>query len=310
MAGAEQINNLRGIGDLQEKPKVNDISSRQVVRDRLEQLHPELTREENELVSEMVLSKDRGGEVTINGKTVNTTKIADEVATSLDLDFIDSMQQINSETNPNQEYYRWIDEGIDIIKEMTDGNITDQDISHREEFLTNLDQREIEMKTCIALYQHIAVFGSEKQREQARAKLEFLQVKWAKMLEIRSSIQNSTKDKAAALRDREVSEQEREESRIYLLALYYMRDNRPIPLRIKAKLGLMQGIVFDYSISEELIKKINQGPNTKTAVIDRINALRGRQDPSYKPKLLVEKQNFNSARFFELRRIEEMRQRA
>lgn len=309
-ATAEQINNLRGMGRQEEQPKVVDAAPmHNLVKAKVHESRPDLTDMQTEEVAGYMLSRKNGGVINVGGKEIDTVEMSFSIADCFDFWKAESIQSINSETDPQQEYFRWIDEGIKVINEMTDGNITDHDMDHRESFLTNLDQREIEMRTCIALYQHSATFGNPKMRELAQDKIDRLQVRWAKMLEIRSCIKNSTKERAAALREREVSEQERDNAKLYLMALYYMRRDQEIPLRMKAKLGLMIGVVFDYSVSEEFIKSINKDNGSKSDVMERINALRGRQDPTYRPKLLVERQNFNSANFYELKKMQELRQR-
>lgn len=297
------VRDLRGIQSEPVKPVQQPEPDKdyalKIVHEKVKEIHPEFNEKQVDKLTHALLDKNtKDGKVNIDGQEIDIVPLSFRVA--------ESIQIINSETSPEQEYTRMIDEGIDVIKKMTDGDITDQDIELREGFIDQINQREIEVKTCISLYRNAMMYGSPKVQEQARAKLEFLQMKWAKMLELRAAVQNSTKDKAAALRERTVTEQERDEAKLYIMALYYMKDNKHIPDRMKAKLGLMNGVVFDYSISEDFIKSVNKGPTTKSAVMDRINALRGRQDPNYRPKLLVEKQNFNSARFIQLKRAQEL----
>mgnify|MGYP007123746119 FL=1 len=68
-------------------------------------------------------------------------------------------------------------------------------------------------------------------------------------------------------------------------------------MRMKLKLGLVAGVYFDHSLSDELVKNLERKPESRSEVIERINVLRGRQDPSYRPKSIPERQNFDPAYF-------------
>ena len=180
---------------------------------------------------------------------------------------------------------------------MTDSNITESDLKHREDFLDNLDQREIEIKTCIALYQSAALYGNSRVREQAQRQLEFLQMKWAKLMELRSAVKNSTKSRLQVALEPEVSEEEHDKGKLYIMALYYMRKGLRVPERIKIKLGLMPAVDFNHTLSDKLLERKYSTEASKDDVIKRINILRGRQEPTYKPLLEVNRQHFSSQNF-------------
>ena len=275
-------------GNPQENMKQQMDDATRLVREGIHRAYPQLEKKQVDEAAEQMM-RSNNGKVKVGDVEVNVGDFSFTVARSI--------QTINSETTPLEEFYRWIDDAREVITEMTDNDITEADLKHREQFLGDMDQREIEIKTCIALYQNAAVFGSEKVREQAQKQLEFLRVKWAKLLELRSAVKNSTKDRLQASLEPNVSEEEHDRGKLYVMALYYMQKGMEIPMRMKLKLGLVAGVYFDHSLSDELVKNLERKPESRSEVIERINVLRGRQDPSYRPKSIPERQNFDPAYF-------------
>lgn len=275
-------------GNPQENMKQQMDDATRLVREGIHRAYPQLEKKQVDEAAEQMM-RSNNGKVKVGDVEVNVGDFSFTVARSI--------QTINSETTPLEEFYRWIDDAREVITEMTDNDITEADLKHREQFLGDMDQREIEIKTCIALYQNVATFGSEKIREQAQKQLEFLRVKWAKLLELRSAVKNSTKDRLQASLEPNVSEEEHDRGKLYVMALYYMQKGMEIPMRMKLKLGLVAGVYFDHSLSDELVKNLERKPESRSEVIERINVLRGRQDPSYRPKSIPERQNFDPAYF-------------
>lgn len=275
-------------GNPQENMKQQMDDATRLVREGIHQAYPQLEKNQVDEAAEQMM-RSNNGKVKVGDVEVNVGDFSFTVARSI--------QTINSETTPLEEFYRWIDDAREVITEMTDNDITEADLKHREQFLGDMDQREIEIKTCIALYQNAATFGSEKIRGQAQKQLEFLRVKWAKLLELRSAVTNSTKDRLQASLEPNVSEEEHDRGKLYVMALYYMQKGMEIPMRMKLKLGLVAGVYFDHSLSDELVKNLERKPESRSEVIERINVLRGRQDPSYRPKSIPERQNFDPAYF-------------
>lgn len=289
-----RIDELRGItkadGSVVKNP-------RELIEKGLEKACPTITREEKEIAARK-LEQHADGKIKIGDKEIEIGQLEFLVANSI--------QTIESTTSPKNEYFKWIDEGSQIIFDMTHDGVTPQELDHRREFLNDLDQREVEMKTCISLYRQTAQ-GTGHLADAAREKLEFLQTKWAKLMEIRSAIKTSTQNFADP--QKKVNEEDYYKAQIYLWALKMMRSGREIPYRIKSKLEMNYGITFDYSVSENLIQKINKEPLTKKQAIDRINALRGRKSVLENDEVPVHKQRFNS-NTFALLREQELRQRA
>ena len=100
-----------------------------------------------------------------------------------------SIENINSETSSSQEYFRWLDETTDILKNMNDGFVTDDDLAKRNEFLDFSHQREAELLVCLGLYQ-----SSKNPEAQEKAKM--IRYKLIKLREMRSAIENRTRNKA------------------------------------------------------------------------------------------------------------------
>ena len=117
-------------------------------------------------------------------------------------------------------------------------------------------------------------------------------------MEIRSAVKLSTQDYADEKSAKRVGN---DRTKLYLLALYFMRQGKEIPARLKTKLEMNYGITFEDGVAERMIDdRIGRVPLTKKQTIDRINALRGRQSDVNKPVLSIHKQKFNAAQFEKL----------
>ena len=142
-----------------------------------------------------------------------------------------SIENINSETSSSQEYFRWLDETTDILKNMNDGFVTDEDLEKRNEFLDFSHQREAELLVCLGLYQ-------SSKNPEAQEKAKQIRYKLTKLREMRSAIENRTRNQA----DVEISRTE------YEAAIPYYKLYRGL-----AKLP------FGYDIARQ--QKINLGIN-------------------------------------------------
>ena len=281
-----RINELRGINGLTDGKGDMVKSPKDVIEKGLEKAFPQISKEEKEIaVRKVAMNED--GKVSIGGKEINVGELDFAIATS--------WQNINAETDPRYEYFEWIDEGIEIIKDMNTNGVTADELKHKIDFLNNLDQREIELKTCILLYSR-AAHGNGHMAEMARKKIDFLKMKWARLMEIRSAIKNSTKNRVVT--QEEINEQERDQAKIYLLALYTLREGREISERLKTKLEMNYGGSVSYSLAEQMKKDRHL---SREETIERINLLRGRQAENNKPELAIKKQRFNSVLYEQLR---------
>lgn len=273
----------------QENVQMMSKVSSQVVKEGIKKVHPHLLDKQVEKASEQLMSNNSNGKVKVGDAEVSVADFAYAVALSI--------QTINSETSPQEEFYRWIDDAKSVISEMTDNNITEADLKHREDFLADMDQREVEIKTCLSLYESAAFSGSARVREQAQKQLEFLRMKYAKLLELRSAVKNSTKSRIQVMLEPKVQEDEYIRGKLYIMALHYMRRGLDVPMRIKLRLGLVANVQFDQGFGTILKEKNKQPERTKEDIISRINILRGRQAPSCGAKSNTKGMHFSSVRF-------------
>lgn len=285
MNTANQISELRGLSGSDGRTVKN---SNELIQKGLAHAYPQIDREDREKIAVQMENHPDG-----------KVKIGDKEVTVGELEFIvaNSIQTITSETDPKNEYFSWIEDGIDIIKDMSTDGVTKEELMRRNDFLTDLDQRETEVKMCISLYRN-AARGNGYLADVAKEKIAFLQKKWAKLMEIRSAVKLSTQDYADEKSAKRVGN---DRTKLYLLALYFMRQGKEIPDRLKTKLEMNYGITFEDGVAERMIDdRIGRVPLTKKQTIDRINALRGRQSDVNKPVLSIHKQKFNAAQFEKL----------
>lgn len=197
-----QMNALRGISSpVSASPNPEAAKKKAIIEKGLDKLAPELNRDQKEIAAAKLL-EGQGNNPTI--------KIGDKEITfeSLAFQVANSIQAIESETDPMEEYFRWIYEAQQVITEMTTNGITPGEIAHREDFLGDLEQRESEMRVCMSLY-------ASCNTPEAKARLAFLQVKLAKLMEIRSAIKTSTKEPVEAALDSRTNDQDKNRGESY-----------------------------------------------------------------------------------------------
>lgn len=292
---AGRINAMRGLSSSRDEAQKQPDKREELVRKAVRKTVPNATLEQSETITQDLLSKKSGVKI----KSGNEEFLIDDFSCMV----AQSMESLNSETNSEQEYSRWIDDASSIVKEMNDGFVSADDMKHREEFIGDMTERETEIKTCISLYRN-------SNTPQAKERLAFLEKKLAKLMELRSLIKSSTKDRADAIANPIITPEEHEKAKIYLRVLHAWKNDIEVPDRIKMKLGISQGLLFDYSVSEELLKH-RSDPQSKEEAIDRINALRGRSSILFKDRVQSPvRQKFDAERFNMLKKMqEEMRTR-
>ena len=108
---------------------------------------------------------------------------------TIDMSFIiaNSLQMLYSGTDPLHEYHEWINDAIKIVHSMNDGHITPSNLEMKKDYLTNLDQRENEIKAVMSIYRGSNFEGAKKQ-------LAFLQYKWQRLMELRNMVKSTTKN--------------------------------------------------------------------------------------------------------------------
>ena len=208
------INKLRGISTPPTPtPSQEEKKKEKIIERGLERARPNLPDKEKEVAKKQLMEK-------IGSKISDDKELT---ASDLEIDTLafavaESLQTMESETCPVNEYFGWIDEAQSVIKNMTDGDISDSDINQREDFLADLDQRETEMRVYMALYARCS-------SPTAKERLAFLQVKLAKLMELRSAVKAATKNKEEAEKFQEVKEEERRRAERYAEELEYRKQN-------------------------------------------------------------------------------------
>lgn len=248
------IKKLRGISTPPElTPSKEEERKVKLVEKGLERAKPNLTGSEKEEAMKQLMFR-------VNGKLGSNKELQ---ASDLELDTLsfavaESMQAIDSETTPENEYFRWIDDAQTIIHDMNQDDVAQSTIDKREEFLLNMDQRESEMRVYMALY-------ASCNSDLAKQRLAFLQVKLAKLMELRSAVKVSTKSKEEAEYKLRVKEEEKRQAQETIAILEFRRlhpDSRTLYTEEEYRAGLMMAQMLivlaaakELSEAEQLRKK-------------------------------------------------------
>lgn len=231
------INKLRGISTPPTPtPSQEEEKKAKIIERGLERAKPNLPDKEKEVAKKQLMEK-------IGSKISDNKELT---ASDLELDTLafavaESLQTMESETCPVNEYFGWIDEAQSVIKNMTDGDISDKDINQREDFLADLDQRETEMRVYMALYASCS-------SPTAKERLAFLQIKLAKLMELRSAVKAATKNKEEAEKFQKVKEEEKKRAEKYAAELEYRKQNSDdnslfTDAEYKAALAMIQALI-------------------------------------------------------------------
>lgn len=238
------INELRGISSSEDKKK-KELSEKEkkkqsVIEKGIERARPDLQGPEKEKAKE-VLSR------VIDGENLPLDKNIEDFA------FIvaDSLQTIENEVAPQNEYFNWMEDTHDIIRDMNDGNITDADIDRREGFLEHLTSRESEMRVYMALY-------AASKSPKAQERLEFLQMKLARLQQLRSAILAATKSKEEAEADRKAKEEEKRIAMEYQRMIEEQERKASLYSDVEYKASLMMAQTLIAMAAAEELDKANQ----------------------------------------------------
>lgn len=174
-----------------------------------------IKEDERERLARQVMSAPRDSVIKIGNEEVYVDKFQNELGNSLlEFELAESIERINCGTTTQEEYFEWIEDGRKIIMHCNDGDYTKDDETERNDFIGTSFQREIELMTCIALYDN-------NRCEGAADKCNFLKQKLLKLREVRSAILNSTRDKAD---NKPVSKEEYERAVAYRKLLREMKE--------------------------------------------------------------------------------------
>lgn len=183
----------------------NKKQQTEIVRNALKQTYKKLDDKALEQTTRETLLAPRDRVIDVGGKQMTASDLRHQLAQKIENigsggenvaeahDFqmmvAHSIETINSETSSSQEYFRWLDDASEIIKNMNDGFVSEADLDERNAFIDMSHQRETELLVCLSLY-------SNSNNPQAAQKAEQIRYKLKKLREMRSAIENSTKDKA------------------------------------------------------------------------------------------------------------------
>lgn len=131
-------------------------------------------------------------------------KIGDEEMSvgSLEARIADSIETTYCGTSSQEEYHDWINIGQEVISDMNTDGVTPSELDTKNAFLGDLNQREVELMTCLGLYQRAMANDPRVQ-----AKYESLYNKLQKLREIRSAVKNSTNNVADKVEDEKKKEE-------------------------------------------------------------------------------------------------------
>ena len=138
-----------------------------VIKQNLRETYKELNEKQlRELAREVIFApEDRN--ISVSGRSLTGSQLRYELADNIEeaastrtieasendmqVALADNIEHNNSETNSVEEYFRWLEDTTNILKNMNDGFVTQEDLDMREDFLENADQREAELMLLILM---------------------------------------------------------------------------------------------------------------------------------------------------------------
>lgn len=170
-----------------------------IIKQHLNRQYPGIADEENAALCREVIFAPKEYSVEINDKQTEIADVRKNLADfiergsaeknfipySLDAEIADLIEHTNCETSSMNEYYRWVGATNEIVRDTSDGDVTEHDISERREFITMSYDRESEILLCLALYEAAGV-------ENNKEKIALLKFKLARLRELRSIVSNTT----------------------------------------------------------------------------------------------------------------------
>ncbi len=170
-----------------------------VIKKHLKKQYPSVSEKENAVLCREVIFAPEVYAVKVNDKATQISAIRENLADfierdsaeksfipySLDAEIADLIESTNCETSSMNEYYRWISATTEIVRNTSDGDVTEQDISERRDFINMAYDREAEILLCLALYEAAGI-------ENNKEKIDMLKFKLARLREMRSIVNNTT----------------------------------------------------------------------------------------------------------------------
>lgn len=175
-----------------------DTNYLSIIHRAIKKQYPKLPDKETAVLSREVIFAPQNYNTLSDSKKMPITEVRENLADliereastknfipySLDSEIADLIEQSNCETSSMNEYYRWISATQDILQHTGDGEVTDEDLDERKQFLSMSYDREAEILLCLALYE-----GAPS--PQNKEKSDLLLFKLARLREMRSIVQNT-----------------------------------------------------------------------------------------------------------------------
>ncbi len=294
----DKLNRIRKMQMLRDgNPRLD--TPKNLVRKAVERRYPRISAEESRMIVYELVSKPNNVKLKIGNEEIRIDDLSEYVADNIELINAGSSDYGSSSEG---EYFGWIDEAQSVIGNMNDGEVTVQDLDDKHDLLKNFQQREVDLMTCISLYQRCNLENPE-----VKKKYDFLRLKLLRLREIRSAVENSTKDRVD---EKERSENENNftadfaKTQVYLHYLTLLssevKENRQIVSEedrrrlnvyntayvntayVLENIGRVSepGEIYRESLAEQLVmKKEEKQPQSRESIEQKLLALSGRKAP-------------------------------
>ena len=115
-----------------------------IVRKAVERLYPRINAEDSRRIVTGLVTQPTSSKIKIGDEEIRIDYLNEYVADNIELINAGSSEYGSSSMG---EYFGWIEEGQSVIRNMTDGEITVQDLEEKHDLLSNFQQREVDLMT-------------------------------------------------------------------------------------------------------------------------------------------------------------------
>lgn len=176
-----------------------NINYHTIVLRNIKKQYPKLSDKETSVLSREIIFAPKNYKTQIDKEELPISEVRENLAEfierdaaaknfipySLDTEIADLIEQSNCETSSMNEYYRWVSATQDILQHTGDGEVTQEDLDERKQFISLSYDREAEILLCLSLYESNPLV-------QNKEKIALLQFKLARLRELRSIVKNTT----------------------------------------------------------------------------------------------------------------------
>lgn len=174
----ERLERLRHM-QLQRQDQLDNPKS--IIMRAVQQEYKDIDRQEAEKITRELVLAPKKSTIKIGNKEVPVSDLRLSIALSI--------EAFGAETSSEEEYFSWFSESSEIIQHMNDGFVSEEDLKERNDWLEASLTREAEIMTCLGLLQGCP-------HPEAKKHYNSLYNKLVKLRQIRSSIKESTANKA------------------------------------------------------------------------------------------------------------------